>query len=107
MRPSGIFRTGRDYAYCVKRPKLERWVKIMDKALSKKEARVRSQFRESMADTAGHMVTCGCGHQVPLRFMHRCYYCREYFCETCGGVHFGMTREEYRKQNPVIERRGE
>lgn len=54
-----------------------------------------NQFRETKKDHP--VVTCRCGAKVPLRFMYKCYYCYEYLCEKCAPIHFGSTREEYKK----------
>ncbi len=40
-------------------------------------------------------MTCECGHQMPLRFAYRCYFCHAYFCSDCAPVHFGKTRAEW------------
>jgi hypothetical protein len=40
-------------------------------------------------------VKCRCLKMVSILFAVKCYYCDEWFCPTCAGVHFGKTKEEY------------
>ena len=39
-------------------------------------------------------IKCGCGDSIPLRFMQKCYYCEEYFCNVCACKHFGKSRAQ-------------
>jgi|GEM_PF-2517759 len=43
-------------------------------------------------------VKCRCGHKAPVYAMYRCYYCGEFYCEKCAPIHYGKTREEYKKE---------
>lgn len=61
------------------------------------------QFQEAKSENHP-IITCGCGARVPLRFMYRCYYCFEYFCESCAPMHFGATRDEYEKNKELMSK---
>ncbi len=54
---------------------------------------IKLQFQQAKSDNP--IILCGCKHTIPLRFMYRCYFCGQYFCESCAPIHFGKTREEY------------
>lgn len=58
---------------------------------------VSKQFEEAKYKDGQDVqsVTCGCGLRAPLRFMHKCCYCDEFYCFECAQVHFGKTREKY------------
>ncbi len=38
-------------------------------------------------------IRCGCRRMVPWEQMHRCLYCRVWFCLKCGQEHFGYRVE--------------
>jgi len=44
-------------------------------------------------------ITCRCGDEVGLVVAYRCLYCDAWFCEPCAEDHFGMTVDEYHKQD--------
>lgn len=56
---------------------------------------VRAQFKEIQNTNS---ITCGCGHNVPVRFMYKCLYCGEWYCKTCAEEHFGETIKEANKE---------
>lgn len=62
---------------------------------NRKTSIVSKQFREASISPAA--VSCRCGRTFALRFMYRCLYCGEYYCLRCAEVHFGMSREQYKK----------
>ena len=62
-----------------------------------KQAFVAMQFKSAKGPYP--QIPCGCGRTIPLRFAIRCLYCGEYYCEACAEVHFGETREEYRRRH--------
>jgi hypothetical protein len=43
-------------------------------------------------------LVCKCGQRFPIGYMHKCLYCEEWLCETCGEEHFGETREAYKQR---------
>jgi hypothetical protein len=57
------------------------------KDYSEKRKLIRQQEKEARAEYPT-ILTCGCGNKVPIRFMHRCYYCKQWFCEDCADEHF-------------------
>jgi hypothetical protein len=63
--------------------------------VERKATVVRAQVKEIKATGC---ITCGCGHNVPLRFMYKCLYCGEYHCKPCAEVHFGQTIKERNKE---------
>jgi hypothetical protein len=60
---------------------------------------IKKQWEEAKGKNP--IVTCGCGARKPLRFMYKCYYCNEFYCEDCAPIHFGMTKEEYQKKKMI------
>ena len=47
-------------------------------------------YRQAMK---GLLVTCrGCGYNVELKLMYRCWFCGSYFCSGCAEGHFGSRK---------------
>ena len=70
---------------------------VTDEERVEKRIRVRKQFEQAKGPT---QVTCGCGRTNPIRFMYRCLYCGEFYCQPCAEEHFGKTREQYNAEHP-------
>jgi hypothetical protein len=64
-----------------------------DAATLDKQSFVARQFQQ--AKGASPSVDCECGLRLPLRFMYRCLYCGQFYCQSCAEVHFGKTRAQY------------
>jgi hypothetical protein len=63
---------------------------------------VLNQIREAKQELPS-MITCGCGVRRPIRFMFRCYFCGEFYCQDCAAIHFGQNREDYLKNEAELE----
>jgi hypothetical protein len=61
-----------------------------------------SQWRQVLGPAP--TVTCPCGFDVPLRFMHKCLYCSTYLCYDCAQIHFGRTYDCYRESKAARAR---
>ncbi len=70
-----------------------------------KAAFVAKQSREATYHEGQKVqeVTCFCGTCAPLRWMYRCLYCGEFYCQRCAEVHFGKTRAEYQADKLLNE----
>jgi len=64
-----------------------------DDERAKKINWVAAQWKMALGPTV--MMKCGCGLEAPIRFMYRCLYCGEFYCQSCAERHFGKTREQY------------
>jgi predicted nucleic acid binding AN1-type Zn finger protein len=62
-----------------------------------KAKRVIKQFTQAKYELPT-MIDCACSRRIPIRFMYKCYYCGEYFCEKCAEVHFGKSRKDYKAE---------
>lgn len=52
----------------------------------------------------GHpVIRCGCQKKVPIMHAFRCLYCGEWYCQTCAEDHFGMTREEWARDQSDLD----
>lgn len=63
---------------------------------SEKNIIIQKQFKQAKGDNP--KITCACGFTVPVRFSYRCYYCDQFFCYECAKLHFGKSREQYKKE---------
>lgn len=56
-----------------------------------------AHFRRQWLQSCGAQptITCGCGKDFGMRHLFRCLYCGCWFCQACGEVHFGKTRQAY------------
>lgn len=59
------------------------------------------QQTKQVLDPVRPFVVCGCNKKLQIQHAYKCLYCGEWYCAPCAEVHFGQTRQEYRKTHPV------
>lgn len=59
---------------------------------------------KQMLDPVKSFVRCSCNKKLWPHHAFRCLYCGEWYCKKCAEKHFGKTVEQYRIENPIIER---
>ena len=52
-----------------------------------------------------YKIRCGCNRVVVFWMMYRCLYCGEYYCKSCGEIHFGRRVPTWQESQQQEERK--
>ena len=69
-----------------------------------KQAILKEQWGQVFEHPASGEITmtCECGMKRHWSLMYRCYYCGQWFCDSCAPSHFGMSFREYHATKKAI-----
>lgn len=57
-------------------------------SIAERRTLILFQLKQLGPTSKQQLITCLCGHEIPVIFAYRCYECGVYFCPKCAGKHF-------------------